>query len=103
MKYGELEKKYLVDNALESDPLSISNTISKFLPVERYEKVELIEEYRPDLLAFNKINNKDEWWILFLVNDIIDPFEELVLDKIIKIPIRDNLEALMSELQFRNK
>lgn len=42
---------------------------------------------RPDLISHSIYGTTSNWWIICVVNDIIDPFEELIPGKKIKIPI----------------
>ena len=44
-------------------------------------------EGRPDLLSNSVYNTPDLWWFICAANNIIDPFEEIIPGKKIKIPI----------------
>tara|TARA_R110001583_G_scaffold8932_5_gene42137 strand:- start:825 stop:1121 length:297 start_codon:yes stop_codon:yes gene_type:complete len=46
-------------------------------------------EGRPDLISNSIYNTPDLWWLICAANNIIDPFEELISGKKIKIPIID--------------
>jgi hypothetical protein len=42
---------------------------------------------RPDLISNFAYGTPDYWWVICLANDIIDPMEQLVAGKQIKVPI----------------
>ena len=44
-------------------------------------------EGRPDLIANKVYGTPHLWWVILAANDIIDPFEELLAGKKIKLPI----------------
>jgi hypothetical protein len=44
-------------------------------------------EGRPDLIANKIYGTPHLWWVILAANDIIDPFEELLAGKKIKLPI----------------
>tara|TARA_R110002012_G_scaffold313996_3_gene526289 strand:+ start:1044 stop:1334 length:291 start_codon:yes stop_codon:yes gene_type:complete len=46
-------------------------------------------EGRPDLISYSLYGTTSNWWIICVVNDIFDPFEELIAGKKIKIPIME--------------
>ena len=42
---------------------------------------------RPDLISFDVYGTVDYWWLILVVNQITDPFEQLVAGKQIRLPI----------------
>tara|TARA_R110000765_G_scaffold50479_1_gene102570 strand:- start:677 stop:973 length:297 start_codon:yes stop_codon:yes gene_type:complete len=46
-------------------------------------------EGRPDLISNSIYKTPDLWWLICAANNIIDPFEELISGKKLKIPIID--------------
>jgi len=44
-------------------------------------------EGRPDLLSYEVYGSVDYWWVICAANNIIDPFEQLIAGKQIRIPI----------------
>jgi hypothetical protein len=42
----------------------------------------------PDSISYNCYGQEDFWWIILLVNNISDPFTELVAGQILLIPNR---------------
>jgi hypothetical protein len=44
-------------------------------------------EGRPDLISNSSYGTPDYWWLICAANNIIDPFEQLVAGKQIKVPI----------------
>jgi hypothetical protein len=46
-------------------------------------------EGRPDLLSYRLYGTVDYWWVLLVANNIVDPFEQLVAGKQIRVPIID--------------
>jgi len=44
-------------------------------------------EGRPDLISHQVYGIVDYWWVICAANNIIDPFEQLIAGKQIRIPI----------------
>ena len=44
-------------------------------------------EGRPDLISYEVYGIVDYWWVICAANNIIDPFEQLLAGKQIRIPI----------------
>ena len=44
---------------------------------------------RPDLISTKLYGTPDYWWVICVANTIIDPFEQLVAGKVIRVPIID--------------
>lgn len=42
---------------------------------------------RPDLISQKAYQTPEYWWLICAVNDISDPFEQLIPGKLIKLPI----------------
>lgn len=42
---------------------------------------------RPDLVSQEAYNTPEYWWLICAINNISDPFEQLIAGKIIKLPV----------------
>lgn len=52
---------------------------------------------RPDLIGFTAYGNRALWWVIFEFNNIRDPFHDLRLGQILRIPNKERvLEAIAS-------
>lgn len=57
-------------------------------------------EGRPDLLGYLFYGDPGLWWVIATYNGIIDPTEELVLGKILLIPLKERVQSeLFSKTQ----
>jgi len=46
---------------------------------------------RPDLIANTAYGDPSLWWVIFEFNKIIDPFFDLKLERILRIPSKDRV------------
>lgn len=53
---------------------------------DRYYTVSSIEEGRIDIVSLINYNNAHYWWIIAIANDIIDPINDIVEGKVLRIP-----------------
>ena len=53
-------------------------------------------EYRLDLIAHIYLGNSKLWWLLAQYNAILDPYHEVTIGKIIRIPSLSRLPNLLS-------
>jgi len=62
--------------------------------------VEVNEELvgRPDLIAFKAYENSDLWWVIYEFNNIRDPFFDLGLGDIIRLPSKERLINAINKL-----
>jgi|TARA_R100000482_G_C5122625_1_gene146682 hypothetical protein len=44
-------------------------------------------EGRPDLISYHIYGTTENWWIICVANDILDPFEDLKAGNKIRLPI----------------
>lgn len=51
-----------------------------------YTKVKPGEEGRLDLIAFRVYRLEGLWWVIAFMNDIIDPFEEVTVNRELRYP-----------------
>jgi hypothetical protein len=51
-----------------------------------FTKVQSGEEGRLDLVAARVYKMQQLWWVIAFINDIIDPFEEVTVGKILRYP-----------------
>ena len=79
-------KGHRIKNILTNDKWTyLSNTMDKY----EYN-IAIIPngmDGRPDLISNSIYHTPDLWWLICAANNIIDPFEELISGKKIKIPI----------------
>jgi hypothetical protein len=51
---------------------------------------------RPDVISYKLYDSVDYWWLIMYVNDIVDPWNELEENDVIKVPnSQDVLDWLM--------
>ena len=64
------------------------NTITKFTMVYpvRYYRVESEDLMCPDLISKKVYNTEDYWWIICMVNNIDNPFNDMEVGQLLKIP-----------------
>ena len=58
-------------------------------PTSRFSKfnTQRIQSSRPDLLSQKAYGTPKYWWLICAVNNISDPFEQIIPGKTIKLPI----------------
>lgn len=61
-----------------------------------YHTVELGEEYRLDLIAFNSYGDTFLWWVIALTNEIINPFDKPEVGDVLYIPAYQTVFAVLS-------
>ena len=55
---------------------------------------------RPDLISYKHYNDVNYYWAILLVNGISNPFEQLLVGSVLKIPtLSAILDALQSKMQ----
>jgi hypothetical protein len=75
-----------VENTKELDFLN--NSLSKFTmnyDVGYYLVMET-DLMRPDMISYKNYGTVNYWWIICLVNNIFDPFNDLFIGQQLKIP-----------------
>ena len=48
--------------------------------------IPLAREARPDMISYDIYENVTKWWSICALNNIIDPFNELRVGKVLKVP-----------------
>lgn len=84
--------KILVDK--ETGETLLSTREIQDIPVhsnDNYYRVEVNEINRLDLIAYKYYNNPLLWWVIAQANNIIDPFEELEIGTLIRVPCIESL------------
>lgn len=79
-------EKVTVNGIEELDYLS--NTLSNFTmkyPVSYYTVLES-DLVRPDLISYKMYGSVAYWWVILLVNDVIDPFTGVEVGQVLTIP-----------------
>jgi len=56
-----------------------------------YTKVRAGEEGRLDLIALRVYRLEGLWWVIAFANDIIDPFEEVTVERVLRYPPFDTV------------
>jgi len=66
----------------------LNNTLSNFdLRYDvTYYRVNEHESCRPDLISYTFYNTPMYWWVILLINGILDPFTELIEGVVLEIP-----------------
>ena len=75
-----------IGNGLEYDHLDA--TLNRFVmsyPVNYY-RITADDVLRADLLSFKNYGSVKYWWIICYVNGIQNPFEDITIGELIKIP-----------------
>jgi len=66
------------------------------LPTRSRHVIEEHDEHSAPALSFRLYGTKDWWWILCLVNAVIDPTRELDAGREIEVPDRNEIETWLS-------
>ena len=53
---------------------------------DMFHEVRVKDKYRIDLIAHKYYNNQDLWWVIALANNVKDPFFDLEVGEILRIP-----------------
>jgi len=64
------------------------NSLSRFTmnyPIQYY-RIEDGDVLRPDLISYTAYGTVKYWWLLCFVNNIQDPFNDIIVGDLIKIP-----------------
>ncbi|GEM_PF-3200046 len=69
--------------------------------MQYYETFEADEEEWWENIAFNFYDSVELWWVNCLMNDIINPFEEIYPGKNIKIMKKDLITTVVREIRLR--
>ncbi len=79
-------EKVTVDNQEELDFLD--NSLSKFIMNYEvdYYLVSEIDLMRPDMISYKNYGTVNYWWVICLVNNIFNPFNDLYVGQQLKIP-----------------
>jgi len=64
-----------------------------------YYRVTEVDLLRPDLISYKVYGTIDFWWIILLVNNIDNPFKDLVVGTILQIP--DKLDIYEYQKNWR--
>jgi hypothetical protein len=86
MKRSKFYQIATVDGVQELDFLN--NNLNKFVmnyPASYY-RVSESDLMRPDMISYNNYKTVNYWWIICLVNDIYDPFNDFKVGQLITIP-----------------
>ena len=91
----------LLDQVIEND-LARNNFINyKFKKPRTFYTVKEEDLLRPDLISLKTLGKQDYWWIIYKLNNINDPFNELFLGKSLQIPDISDVENFY--IQTRRK
>jgi hypothetical protein len=82
----DLYKTALITDNKELDYLDTKIYEAKDINGYAYYTVTQSTESRLDLISFIHYNTVDLWWLIAQYNDILDPFEEIVMGRVLLIP-----------------
>ena len=103
---SEFYKKEIVDGIEELDLVTNSIQDFTFSREMSYYKVIEADLGRPDLIAIKAYQDRSKmfaWWILFYVNEIVDPYNDLEIGDILSVPHPKDLEDLLVYNQNKNR
>ena len=60
--------------------------------------VEQSRAYRPDLIAVDAYGLPDNWWVICLVNGIVNPQRELFAGRFLNIPNQQDVEEVLQNM-----
>lgn len=86
MNRTKFYNKTVVNNIQEVDLLyhNLSKFKMKYDPT--YYRADTTDVMRPDLISYKNYGTIRYWWIVCLVNNIHNPFSDITVGAIIKIP-----------------
>lgn len=84
-----LWKKVVVDGNLEYDYLGNGNIDFREMVTDHTYVVTGPVVNRIDMISYKIYGTVDLWWLICAVNDIMDPFTELTLGRVLKVPTID--------------
>lgn len=66
----------------------LDNTLSNFKLTKTpiYYMVNEADAMRPDMISFEMYNTVNYWWIICMVNGIMNPFTDIKVGKVLIIP-----------------
>lgn len=73
------------------DPLPLGKFEVPESPLDLWIEVTLVNYRRLDLIAWKYYGNVKLWWVIAMVNDIIDPWTDLEPGDLIRIPTSMNV------------
>ena len=93
--------KVVVGGIEEIDLLyhNLSEFKMKYDPV--YYRVDIHDINRPDLISYRNYGTVGYWWVICLVNSIQNPFEDIEIGDIIKIPNRLDIYDFNKKYRMR--
>jgi hypothetical protein len=93
--------KLVVDGIEELDFLW--NSLSEFEMQYRpeYYRVKSSDLLRPDIISYKCYGSVDYWWIILLVNNITNPFTDLVEGIILTIPSKLDIYNFQKKFRVR--
>ena len=103
---SDFYKKEVVDGVEELDLITNSIQDFKFTREMTYYKVIDADIGRPDLISIKAYGDKlsmFKWWVLFYVNDIVDPYTDLYEGLVLLVPHQKDLEDLLNQNGNQNR
>jgi len=89
---NNVETKENIIDILDSD------FIDKLKKIKGYNEIMIQNDYiNLDQYAYEYYHDYNKWWMIGIFNNIIDPFEKVEGQKIIRIPYFIELEYLIAE------
>ena len=62
---------------------------------DRIYVIELNRQYRADLIAYDFYADDDLWWFICQYNNILDPYAEIEVGRVLYIPTLERLQLLL--------
>ncbi|MFW6272820.1 MAG: hypothetical protein ACOC2U_03470 [bacterium] len=92
--------KVNVDGVSERDLLSPHLPKLELKRETSFYTIKTDDIQRPDLLAIKVLGSIEYWWILLYVNNIFDPWNDLEVGQVIKIPNKKDIEDWYLEIKL---
>lgn len=75
--------------------------INQFLSTKsfRQHQVTSIEEGRLDLISYNEYGTVELWWLIGMINGIVDPFVDVTVGLLLNIPAITDIESYLQVIR----
>lgn len=91
--------RYVAGGTTETNKLALEWWDRNYLDLDSTDKVYVVEAKfagRLDLIAASFLGNPHHWWVIAMLNNILDPHSEIIEGTILYIPTTDRVNSLMS-------
>ena len=66
-----------------------------------YYRIDAVDLMRPDLISYKAYGTVDYWWVIMLVNGIMDAFHDLVVGELLTMPNALDISNLFQQYKVR--